>query len=622
MLDFYKGMDISFVPQVEADGTVAKDFDGTPIDMLELAKKYGVNAIRLRLWNEPENVPQSGGYCSLRHTLAMAKRIKAQGMSFLLDFHYSDFWADPGQQKKPKAWENLTGEALEKAVYTFTKETLEALKAEGVMPDMVQIGNEIRSGLLFPDGELPNVDGMVRLVNAGIRGARAAAGEEEMQIMIHLDQGGRYLFIKEWFDAAFEHGLEDFDIIGLSYYPFWHGTFMDLKQTMEQLVKDFGKPIIVAETAHAWCKSKNGFIDEAQERIAGIPATPQGQKKVLDMVMNIVASLPDKKGLGIYYWEPLCVPKGGEGGWSENMGILQADGTVMEAVKAFLFTRDAVCPQKPAKVYEPVKLTLVGGEQAALGDGQTKSVLDRLKLPTEVSVLYYDGTLRKHVVVWGEEPVCGMPDEAEPVAGEADGTAWDKCETVKAWKAGKLGSYFFRGSVCTQADAGEYTILTVTQQIDIVASLDRGENLIQDSNWDNGFTAWQIEKSDEKVQALFYPEMVDPFPAPPINALRVEAPMNFKFTVLQNITLQSAGDYRLSVFYRGVDTTNVDVRLFMQAGDVCKEQVIHPTDDDWTEHCVEWKDCLAGEIAIGIKVSSPPVYGMIRGFALVRTKCL
>lgn len=338
MLDFCKGMDISFVPQVEADGTVAKDFDGTPIDMLELAKKYGVNAIRLRLWNEPENVPQSGGYCSLRHTLAMARRIKAQDMSFLLDFHYSDFWADPGQQKKPKAWENLTGEALEEAVYTFTKETLEALKAEGVMPDMVQIGNEIRSALLFPDGELPNVDGMVRLVNAGIRGARAAAGEEEIQIMIHLDQGGRYLFIKDWFDKAFAHGLEDFDIIGLSYYPFWHGTFMDLKQTMEQLVKDFGKPIIVAETAHAWCKSKNGFIDEAQERIAGIPATPQGQKKVLDMVMNIAASLPDKKGLGIYYWEPLCVPKGGEGGWCENMGILQADGTVMEAVKAFLFT--------------------------------------------------------------------------------------------------------------------------------------------------------------------------------------------------------------------------------------------------------------------------------------------
>lgn len=619
MLDFYKGMDISFVPQVEADGTVAKDFDGTPIDMLELAKKYGVNAIRLRLWNEPENVPQSGGYCSLHHTLAMAKRIKAQGMSFLLDFHYSDFWADPGQQRKPKAWEKLTGEALEEAVYTFTKETLEALKAEGVMPDMVQIGNEIRSGLLFPDGELPNVDGMVRLVNAGIRGARAAAGEEEMQIMIHLDQGGRYLFIKEWFDAAFEHGLEDFDIIGLSYYPFWHGTFMDLKQTMEQLVKDFGKPIIVAETAHAWCKSKNGFIDEAQERIAGIPATPQGQKKVLDMVMNIVASLPDKKGLGIYYWEPLCVPKGGEGGWSENMGILQADGTVMEAVKAFLFTREAVCPQKPAKVYEPAKLTIVAGGE--------------LKLPAEVSVLYYDGTLRKHAIIWEKEPFGSL-------------------EEVQAWKDSMVGSYTFRGNVLVGAETqddlravdagmqngtgaqcgaymqanakreGECITLTVMQQIELVDSLDRGENLIQDSNWDNGFTAWQIEKSDEKVQALFYPEMVDPFPAPPINALRVEAPMNFQFTVSQQITLQSAGDYRLSVFYRGVDTTNVDVRLFMQSGEECREQVIHPTDDDWTEHVIEWKDCPAGEIAVGIKISSPPVYGLIRGFALVRTKCL
>ncbi|MBP3542876.1 MAG: glycosyl hydrolase 53 family protein, partial [Lachnospiraceae bacterium] len=584
-----------------------------------------VNAIRLRLWNEPENVPQSGGYCSLRHTLAMARRIKAQGMSFLLDFHYSDFWADPGQQKKPRAWENLTGEALEEAVYTFTKETLEVLKAEGVMPDMVQIGNEIRSGLLFPDGELPNVDGMVRLVNAGIRGARAVAGEEEMQIMIHLDQGGRYLFIKDWFDKAFAHGLEDFDIIGLSYYPFWHGTFMDLKQTMEQLVKDFGKPIIVAETAHAWCKSTNGFIDEAQERIAGIPATPQGQKKVLDMVMNIAASLPDKKGMGMYYWEPLCVPKGGEGGWCENMGILQADSTVMEAVKAFLFTRDAVCPEKPAKVYEPAKLTIAvkdvekasvsdatiapSGERTTTAsddqtipasDKQTRQVLEGL-LPTEVSVLYYDGTLRRHAVVWDREPSGSQ-------------------EVVQAWREGKIGSYEFRGSVCIhdvtdggvacRAGMSDSAPLTVTQQIDLAVSLDKGENLIQDSNWDNGFTAWQIEKSDERVQALFYPEMVEPFPAPPINALHVEAPMNFRFTISQKLTLQSAGDYRLSVYYRGVDTTNVDVRLFMQVGEECKEQVIHPTDDDWTEYIIEWKDCPAGEAAVGIKISSPPVYGM------------
>lgn len=596
MLDFYKGMDISFVPQVEAEGTVAKDFDGTPMDMLKLVKKYGVNAIRLRLWNEPENVPESGGYCSLRHTMEMARRIKAQGMSFLLDFHYSDFWADPGQQRKPKAWEDLSGQELEDAVYSFTKETLTALRTEGLMPDMVQIGNEIRSGLLFPDGELPDYDGMVRLVNAGIRGARAAAGGDELQVMIHLDQGGRYAFLKEWFDRAFAHGLEDFDIIGLSYYPFWHGTFMDLKETTEKLVRDFGKPIVIAETAHAWRTGKNGFIDKEQERIAGIPATPAGQKKVLDMVMNIAASLPDRMGLGIYYWEPLCVPKDGKGGWSENMGILQADGTVMEAVKAFRFTRDAACPKKPAKVYEPSEMTVLAGSRPVL--------------PKELSVLYYDGTLRRHAVVWDEEPT-GQPEE------------------VKAWKEGTPGRYAFRGvlclkseapdSLCTADDGAEAVTQEVYQYVKLVETLEQGENLVQDMNWDNGFTAWTIEKSDDRVQALLYPEMPEPFPAPPVNALRVEAPMNFRFTVSQRITLQSMGDYRLSVSYRGADTTNVDVRLFMQSKEGCREQVIHPTDDDWTEHSIDWTECPAGEVTVGIKISSPPVYGLMRRFCLVRT---
>ena len=137
---------------------------------------------------------------------------------------------------------------------------------------------------------------MVQLVNAGIRGARAAAGKDEMQVMIHLDQGGRYFYLKEWFDCSFEAGLEDFDLIGLSYYPFWHGTFTDLKETMTKLIQDYKKPIMVVETAHAWRKSAHGFIDEQQEKIAGFPATPAGQKQVLDLVANIVASLPDEMG--------------------------------------------------------------------------------------------------------------------------------------------------------------------------------------------------------------------------------------------------------------------------------------------------------------------------------------
>ncbi|MDE7046077.1 MAG: arabinogalactan endo-1,4-beta-galactosidase, partial [Acetatifactor sp.] len=187
MLDFYRGMDISSLPQSLAEGMRVKDRDGLEMEPFELLKKYGVNSVRLRIWNDPGAVPQAKGYCDLEHTLQMAEKIKENHMSFLLDFHYSDHWADPANQRKPAAWENLSFSELEEAVYSFTGDTLARLKEEGLLPDIVQIGNEIRSGLLFPEGELPDYAGMVKLVNAGIRGAREVADAEQMQIMIHLD---------------------------------------------------------------------------------------------------------------------------------------------------------------------------------------------------------------------------------------------------------------------------------------------------------------------------------------------------------------------------------------------------------------------------------------------------
>lgn len=335
MLDFYKGMDISFLQQCLEEGMQVRDMDGKAAEPFALLKKYGVNAIRLRLWNQPENVPESRGYCSLDHTLQMAKKIEENGMSFMLDFHYSDFWADPAQQRKPLAWRDLSRGELEEAVYTYTRDTLRAFESQGTLPDMVQIGNEIRSGLLFPEGELPDYEGMVRLVNAGIRGAREVAGSDRMQVMIHLDQGGRYDWLHRWFEGAFEKGLMDFDVIGLSYYPFWHGTYLDLRDSMSRLLADYHKPIIIAETAYAWRKSEKGFIDDAQIRIGGLPASPAGQLQELQTVMHLLAELPDRMGRGIYYWEPLCVPREGKGGWSENMGLLDCGGRVMEGILAY-----------------------------------------------------------------------------------------------------------------------------------------------------------------------------------------------------------------------------------------------------------------------------------------------
>lgn len=585
MLDYYKGMDISFLQEYMEKGMKTYDLDGTQIDPLKLAKKHGVNAMRLRIWHTPENVPESGGYCSLERTIAMAKKIKQEGFDFLLDFHYSDWWADPGQQRKPKAWENLHGTELEEAVYTYTNKVLCALKEAGAMPDMVQIGNEIRSGLLFPDGELPDYASMVRLVNAGIRAAREIGGKE-LLIMIHLDQGGRYFYLKDWFDHAFEAGLSDFDVIGLSYYPFWHGTFNDLKETTKKLIQDFKKPIILAETAHAWRKSKNGFIDEAQEKIAGFAASPLGQRMVLDMDNTIMASLPDKMGRGIYYWEPLCIPRGDEGGWAENMGILDERGQAMEAIHSFEFVRSDAKPELPAKIYKPQRLTV--------------QVHQNVQLPEEVKVLYRDGNIQSHKVKW---------------------------ENEGAVKADEIGTILVKGQidVLNGFDGldDEWT-KPIVQEIEVVEKLMSQKNLFADANWDDGLTQWETDSSKDGVNVQLYPEFEDPFPAPPVNAVRVEGIKNFTFRISQKKKNLAPGRYVLKAQYAGTDTTGVEVHLFAEKTNDVNTQnsellqaVIHPT-KEWQEAEIHFSIEEGYTLTAGLTISAPPVYGMVRRFLLYK----
>lgn len=511
LMDFYRGMDISFLPQQLDDGMQVRDMDGSPMAPFELLKKYGVNAIRLRIWNNPENVEESRGYCSLEHTLEMARKIRNNGMKFLLDFHYSDYWADPAKQKKPKAWENLSRSQLEEAVYEYTRDTLLAFDAQGTLPDMVQIGNEIRSGLLFPEGELPDFQGMTNLVNAGIRGARAAAGPERMQVMIHLDQGGRYDWLHSWFEGAFAHGLLDFDLIGLSYYPFWHGTYMDLKNSMTRLLADYGKPILIVETAYAWRQSEKGFIDSDQIRLGGLPATPEGQRRELEAVMHLVASLPDKMGRGIYYWEPLCVPVPGKGGWEENMGLLAEDGRIMEGILAFSQSREQM-------------------EQEPKG--------------------------------WQE------------LTGQHPG-----------------------------ANRG------------LVEHL--GENLLVNGDFAEGLKGWQADTTEETAELVLNPP-VEESPEPKPRTLRISSQRNFSFILSSQIELDRGGVFSLWVELQGVDTTGVDVRLFVESEAGCKETVIHPAEHAWTVYEVRDAVCEAGRVTVGLKISSPPLYVAVRNFGFIR----
>ncbi len=274
---FIIGADISWVQQQEDEGVRFSD-QGTEKDILDILKAHGFNWVRLRVFHTPkaEKGYSAKGYCDLPHTLVMAKRVKAAGMGFLLDFHYSDTWADPGHQVKPAAWTDLHGKDLEQAVHDHTREVVSALKKQGTLPDIVQIGNEISNGMLWPDGKMwesGDWDTFCGLVKAGIAGVNDV--DKSVKIMIHLAWGGQNAKSRAFLDRLFAQSV-DFDILGQSYYPRWHGTLEELKSNLTDLAGRYKQDIMVVEY------------------------TVPNVRKMND----IVRELPDGKGLGTFIWEP------------------------------------------------------------------------------------------------------------------------------------------------------------------------------------------------------------------------------------------------------------------------------------------------------------------------------
>ena len=269
------GADISFLPQIEARERRFFD-DGIEKDAIELLRDHGINAIRLRIFVDPDNEKGYSpvqGFCGLEHTLGMAIRVKAAGMKLLLNFHYSDYWADPQQQNKPLAWEDLDFEILVDSVREYTSYVIRALQKQGTLPDMVQIGNEINHGILWPDGHISDPDQLARLLIAGVEGTEDV--DPEIPVMMHIALGGQNDESVFWLDNMIARGVK-FDIIGISYYPRWHGTLDDLNFNLNDLVERYNKPVNVVEYSV--------FIKE---------------------VHDIVFGLPGEMGKGTYTWEPL-----------------------------------------------------------------------------------------------------------------------------------------------------------------------------------------------------------------------------------------------------------------------------------------------------------------------------
>lgn len=402
--EFIKGMDLSSLEAVEDYGGVFYDENNNPIpNILAYVKSKGVNYIRLRIWNDPTLAFDAGDYCNKEHTIEMAQRIKAAGLKLLLDFHYSDFWADPAHQQKPAAWENLTFPQLVQAVYDYTADVLNDLDVVGAYPDMVQIGNEISGGLLWPDGYIDNPQNLAALLNSGIQAVRdTTPSGKTCKIMIHIAEGGDTERFEYFFDLLTSHGVTDFDVIGLSYYAYWHGTLQDAKNNMNNCVSRYGKEVCIVETAYPYTYADaDGYpnaVGQKETDIGGLPASVFNQKLMLEMTFNTVATVNNNKGLGVFYWEPLWLPvpgagvMKGEGNEWDNQIMFDANGKVLDSINAFQFDPAAAAQynDRHTIVYspEPIKVQV-----------DTYNSLNEV-LPQTVKVLRFDGTLVDLPVTW------------------------------------------------------------------------------------------------------------------------------------------------------------------------------------------------------------------------------
>lgn len=324
-MKFVKGMDLSTLLELERCG--AKYYDnGEERDLLAIMKSYDVDTIRIRLWNDPwseTGESYGAGENDLKTSLEIAKRVTAAGFGVLLNFHYSDFWADPGKQIKPKTWADYGVKELEQAVYDYTLESMQTFLDAGVNITMVQVGNELSNGLLWPEGKVPNYDNIATFVNAGIRAVRKA--DAAIPVMIHLDNGGNNALYREWFDNFTKRG-EDFEIIGLSYYPFWHGSLQMLNDNMNDIAERYGKDLVIAEVSMGYTmedyKNYEKLSDEERKGYATRPAlvekieypmTKQGQYDFMEDFLNRISHIKGGKGKGFFYWEPAWIPVPGSG---------------------------------------------------------------------------------------------------------------------------------------------------------------------------------------------------------------------------------------------------------------------------------------------------------------------
>ena len=421
--DFILGMDASCVPALEAGGVKYYDYDGTEKDVYEILSENGINYIRVRVWNDPfdaEGNGYGGGNCDIENAIAIGKRATEYGMKLLVNFHYSDFWADPGKQMVPKAWKGMKIDEKAEALYEYTKECLQKLVDAGVDVGMVQIGNETNGAMCGEDSSaLGGWKKIMQLMSAGSRAVREVC--PDALVAVHFANPEKVTNYDSYGKNLDYYGV-DYDVFASSYYPFWHGTLDNLAQVLSKIAETYGKKVMVAETSYAFTAEDTDFngntIGEGGGIVKDYPFTQQGQA---NLVRNVIDTVVNKttNGIGVFYWEGTWISAGGSSweensvlwekygsGWAssyaagydpndagqyyggcavDNQAFFDAEGHVTEALKVFALVRDGNVVENKADAIEDTNLMIDLNGEIILPETVNAVMLDNSKqaIPVE-----------------------------------------------------------------------------------------------------------------------------------------------------------------------------------------------------------------------------------------------
>lgn len=602
--DFIRGMDASSVLVEEKSGVKYYNFEGEEQDVFQTLAEGGVNYIRLRVWNDPYDENGNGyggGNNDVPTAIELGKRATEYGMKVCIDFHYSDFWADPKRQHAPKAWEGMDIEEKCDALYDFTKESLTEILDAGVDVGMVQVGNEINNGM---SGET-KLENVTELLHAGCRAVREISEEngKDIQIAIHYTN----ITNKAQVDSLVKNLSDnevDYDAVGLSFYPFWDGSMENMQRVVELLQERYGKKVFIAETSYCYTSedgdgSGNSLVG-IDDLVDGYPATVQGQANI---IRDVFAAANEAGAIGVFYWEGVWLPVGEPtadnspiweefgSGWAssyasdydpddaglyyggcswDNQAFFDFDGHPLESLNVFKYLKTGASA--------PLAIDAVPGVDV------TCPVCSEIVLPEMVDVIYNDRSANKQsAVTW---------DEAQLAAIDT--------------KAG--GVYEVTGTL----ESGETVVAHVEVKMD---------NLVRNPSFEDADTSmWKVTYEGD-TNPTDYQEKTDDAHSGDIAFHFWSEDSDMDFSIEQEFTDLEPGTYQLFAYAQGGDVSD-DAAMELYAVTSDREQTepfMVTTYNDWKNPTISEIKVTDGKLTIGVRMKcNPRSWGTVDDFTLNR----